>query len=128
MIPILKRSSLSKMSPFRNAMNLPFASLFLRVKKNSDNHALNICSYNKSKSSSLSRYLRIFRLIFEESTHVTKSSIFLVTRKAGSVTTSVPHLKISVSSIYGTNETTVIAYLTCPCSMNFVAAVTLSAI
>ncbi len=33
--------------------------------------------HSRSKSSSLSRYFMIFRLIFEESTQVTKSSMFL---------------------------------------------------
>jgi hypothetical protein len=60
----------------------------------------------RSKSSNLSRYFMMLLLIFESSTHVTKSSRFLraafsnilhipeqtylVTKKAGSVTTSVP--------------------------------------
>lgn len=44
----------------------------------------------------------MLRLILLESTQVTKSSIFLVTRNAGSVTTSVPTR-------------------TCPCSMNVIA-------
>jgi hypothetical protein len=63
-------------------------------------------SASSSKSSSLSRYFMMLRLILEESTQVTKSSMFLVsvsyspcrymfrtylvTRYAGSVTTSVP--------------------------------------
>jgi hypothetical protein len=65
-------------------------------------------SYSKSKSSSFSRYFKIFLLIFEPCTHVTKSSIPRVTRNAVSVIGSVPTL-------------------TWPCSMSFVAACTVSA-
>ena len=45
-----------------------------------------------SKSSSSSLYARTFLLILEVSTHVTKSSMFFVTRNAGSVTVSGPTL------------------------------------
>jgi len=65
--------------------------------------------HNKSKSSNFSLYLRIFRLIFEPSTHVTKSSMLLDTKNAVSVIVSVPTL-------------------TCPCSIIVVAACTVSAI
>lgn len=58
--------------------------------------------HSKSKSSSLSRYFKMFRLILLESTHVTKSSMLRVTRYAGSVTVSVPTR-------------------TCPCSINLLA-------
>ena len=66
-------------------------------------------SHSKSKSSSLSRYCKIFLLILLPSTQVTKSSIDLVTNRAVSVVVSVPTL-------------------TCPCSMSFVALWTVSAI
>ncbi len=65
--------------------------------------------HSRSKSSNLSRYLSTFLLTRLESTHVTQSSMPLVTQNAASVTTSVPTL-------------------TCPCSTNFVAACTVSAI
>ena len=53
---------------------------------------------SKSKSSNLSLYFSIFLLILLESTQVIRSSIFRVTKNAGSVMTSGPAL-------------------TCPCSM-----------
>ena len=62
----------------------------------------------KSKSSTPSLYRKIFLRTLLPSTHVTKSSMSLVTRNAASVTTSVPTL-------------------TCPCSTNRTAAVTFSA-
>ena len=65
--------------------------------------------YNKSKSSNSFRYPSTARLTLLSSTQVTKSSMFLLTKKAGSFTTSVPTL-------------------TCPCSMNLFAAWTVSAI
>ena len=46
----------------------------------------------RSKSSRRSLYLRIFRLILDVSTQVTKSSMLRVTRKAGSETTDGPTL------------------------------------
>ena len=63
--------------------------------------------HRRSKSSNLWRYLRMLRLILLESTQVTKSSMPLVTRKAGSVTTSVPTL-------------------TWPCSINLIACTLVS--
>jgi hypothetical protein len=39
---------------------------------------LGMIPYSRSKSSNLSRYFMILRLILEESTHVTKSSMFLL--------------------------------------------------
>ena len=65
--------------------------------------------YSKSKSSNFSLYRRIFLLIFDPSTQVTKSSMLLVTKNAVSVIGSVPTR-------------------TWPCSINFVAACTVSAI
>jgi len=47
---------------------------------------------SKSKSSSLSLYFSIFLLILLESTQVIKSSMFRVTKNAGSVMTSGPAL------------------------------------
>ena len=47
-------------------------------------------NHNKSKSSNFSLYLKIFLRTLLPSTHVTQSSIFLVTKNAASVTTSVP--------------------------------------
>lgn len=64
--------------------------------------------YIRSKSSKFSRYCIIFRLILLESTHVTKSSMFLVTRYAGSVTTSDPTrtwpCSMNVTAYPSTNE------------------------
>ena len=62
----------------------------------------------KSKSSTPCLYRKMFLRTLLPSTHVTKSSMSLVTRNAASVTTSVPTL-------------------TCPCSTNRTAAVTFSA-
>lgn len=58
---------------------------------------------NKSKSSRASLYFITLRLIFDESTHVIKSSMLRVTWNAGSVTTSGPaqeygHIKHRVST------------------------------
>ena len=65
--------------------------------------------HSKSKSSNFSLYLKIFLLIFDPSTQVTKSSIPLVTKNAVSVIGSVPTR-------------------TWPCSISLVAACTVSAI
>jgi len=65
--------------------------------------------HSRSKSSSSSLYLAIVRLSLEVSTQVTKSSMCRVTRNAGSVIVSGPTL-------------------TWPCSTNFTAALTVSAI
>jgi len=80
------------------------------VSINAAQHATERYPHNasSSKSSNLSRYFMMLRLILEESTQVTKSSMFLaivnpccsefagvahlVTRYAGSVMTSVPTL------------------------------------
>lgn len=53
---------------------------------------LQCINHRRSKSSNLSLYLSTFLLILLLSTHVTKSSMFLVTMNAGSVTTSGPTL------------------------------------
>jgi len=65
--------------------------------------------YKRSKSSSSLLYDMMVLLSFDVSTHVTKSSICRVTRKAGSVTVSGPTR-------------------TWPCSINLTAALTVSAI
>jgi hypothetical protein len=65
--------------------------------------------HNKSKSSNFSLYCKIFLRILLPSTQVTKSSMPLVTKYAGSVIVCVPTL-------------------TWPCSIIFVAACTVSAI
>ena len=46
-------------------------------RRNMLNDNTQVVRYKRSKSSSLSRYFRMFRLIFDESTQVTKSSRFL---------------------------------------------------
>lgn len=127
--PALCAARCKRTSPSSSAPQLQLGS-----KLATDGHALWHCSscfmhggdYRRSKSSSLSRYFIMFRLILDESTQVTKSSRllymvshrglkapnwtlpYLDTRNAESVTTSVPTL-------------------TCPCSMNLFAALTVSA-
>jgi hypothetical protein len=100
----------TRMVPIQSGIKLhPIESIF-PPKRHAMLHATTQpLYYNKSKSSSFSLYLKMFLLIFDPSTHVTKSSIPLVTRNAVSVIGSVPTL-------------------TCPCSISFVAAWTVSAI
>src|SRR5215469_10849899 len=79
--------------------------------------------HSKSKSSNLSRYLRILRLIFEESTHVTKSSIFLVIVSKCEFGHMKPP-KLYLVTINAGSVITSMATRTWPCSMNFTAACT----
>lgn len=74
------RASLRTVSSEQGQLSNHGASLgndvLCRVRVSSGQSSMQDC-YSRSKSSSLSRYFMMFLLIFDESTHVTKSSMFL---------------------------------------------------
>ena len=83
--------------------------------------------YNRSKSSIASRYFMMFFLILEESTQVTKSSMFLDSRSVHQVRSHVVHDRDSylVTKKAG-SVTTSVPTLTWPCSINLLAVLTCS--